>query len=473
MSKFNTQQLPTKTKNLAGGEAYVQSPEMEFISVMLTSFASNQFYQKEDVGFDRVESLLPKIDPEFAAKAIVFGRTKFGMRSISHVAASKLSPFLKGKPWAKAFYSSVIHRPDDITEILSYSKGKMSHAMQKGLAKAFDKFDSYQLAKYKGEGKGFSLVDAVNILHPVPVEKNAEAIKQLIKGELKNTETWEAKLSAAGQTGTEEEKEEAKSEAWKELILSKKIGYFALLKNLRNIIENAPDVLTQAIALLTSEHLIKKSLVLPFRYTTAYEEIAKLSDGKVVREVLMGLNKAVDISTSNVPKFDGETLVVLDESGSMSGKPAQIGALFAAILVRSNNCDLMTFSDHARYRNINPMDSTITIANSIQFNNGGTNFHSIFQVANKKYNRIIILSDMQAWINFHAPTVEFNQYKKQFDCNPFVYSFDLAGYGTLQFPEQNVFAIAGFSDKVFDIMNLLETDKKALINEINKIELGV
>ena len=32
-----------------------------------------------------------------------------------------------------------------------------------------------------------------------------------------------------------------------------------------------------------------------------------------------------------------------------------------------------------------------------------------------------------------------------------------------------VFALAGFSEKVFDIMQLLETDREALINEIEKI----
>jgi hypothetical protein len=39
------------------------------------------------------------------------------------------------------------------------------------------------------------------------------------------------------------------------------------------------------------------------------------------------------------------------------------------------------------------------------------------------------------------------------------------------FPEKNVYCLAGFSEKVFDIIKLLETDKDALINEIEKIEL--
>lgn len=36
----------------------------------------------------------------------------------------------------------------------------------------------------------------------------------------------------------------------------------------------------------------------------------------------------------------------------------------------------------------------------------------------------------------------------------------------MQFPEQNVFAIAGFSESVFEIMAMLEQDKKALIKAI-------
>jgi hypothetical protein len=310
------------------------------------------------------------------------------------------------------------------------------------------------------------------MVHPVPTEKNEDAISLLVKGELKSFDTWEAELTKAGQMAyNEEEKAELKKEAWVKLVKEKKIGYFALLRNLRNIIEQAPEITGEAIELLTNENLIKKSLVLPFRFTTAFEEVHKLNNGTIVRNVLMALNKAVDISVQNVPKFDGETLVVLDVSGSMTGKPAQIGALFSAVLIKSNNADFMTFSDHANYRNVNPMDSTITIANSLKFASGGTNFRAIFNVANKKYDRVIILSDMQGWIGHEKPTREYNEWKSKFEANPFIYSFDLNSYGSMQFPEQNVFCLAGFSDKVFDIMALLEKDKNALVNEINKIEL--
>lgn len=474
MSRFNTKSPGTKITNLAGGEAYSQSPELELVSILLTSFANDQFYRSSNDTFARLISLITQCDPEFVAKAAVYARTQFGMRSISHVVASELALHVAGKPWAKSFYDKIIYRPDDMGEILSYhitKNGKVSASMKKGFAKAFERFDKYALAKYRGEGKGMKLIDVVNLVHPVPVEKNAEAIQALVKGELKSFDTWESELTKAGQEATsEDEKADLKKEVWVKLIREKKIKYFALLRNLRNIIEQAPEMVNEALKLLTTESLIKKSLVLPFRFTTAYEEIQKLADGKIVRQVLMGLNKAVDISITNVPKFDGETLVVLDVSGSMSGKPAQIGSLFAAVLIKSNDADFMMFADDAEYKNANPMDSTITIANAIRFSSGGTNFPAIFNRANKKYDRIIILSDMQGWIGYNSPAVAYNNYKHTFNAKPFIYSFDLNSYGSMQFPEQNVFCLAGFSEKVFDIMKLLEKDKKALVNEIKKIE---
>lgn len=480
MSRFNTSSVGTKTTNLAGGEAYRQTPEGELASIMLTSFANDQYYRSAQDIFERLKELIRICDKKFVAQAAVYARTVFGMRSITHVTASELAAYIGGESWSKDFYSAVVYRPDDMTEILSYhtrDNGKITNAMKKGFAKAFDKFDRYSLAKYRGEGKGFKLIDVVNLVHPIPTEKNADALGDLVKGELKSFDTWEVALSKAGQSATnDEEKAALKKEAWVKLIKERKIGYFALLRNLRNIIGQAPEVIDEALEMLTDEALIKKSLVLPFRFLSAFEEIQKMDEGKVVRQTLMALNKAVDIAVNNVPEFKGDTLVVLDVSGSMQSallgakSPHIIGALFSAVLCKSNNCDFMVFSDSAHYHNINPMDSTITIANSLRFSAGGTNFNSIFETANKKYDRIIILSDMQGWIGDHAPKHAFAEYKNSTGANPFVYSFDLCGYGSMQFPETNVFAVAGFSEKVFDIMVLTEKDKKAMLNEIKKVE---
>ena len=483
MSKFNTT-LPkqkTLTENLAGGQAYAQSNELALVSLLLTSFVNDQFYKNAQTTLADLKKLSEKIkDKEFVAKSAIYARDKFGMRSVTHALAAELTSQLNGAEWGKDFYNKVVVRVDDMTEILSYylayktekNNPKFPNALKKGFAKAFDKFDGYQLAKYKGENKEVKLVDIVNLVHPVPTQRNLEALQLLVKGELKNTQTWESKLSAVGQQAeSEEDLAELKSNVWSELIETKKIGYFALLRNLRNIITQSPQSVKVACEMLVDERLIKNSRVLPFRFATAYDEINKIGSSKEVRDVLMAINQALEVSVQNVPKFDGETLVVMDVSGSMMGRASEIASLFGAVLAKANNCDVMTFATNADYKSYNPMDSVMSIRSSFRYSGGGTNFKSIFQKANKKYDRIIILSDMQGWVGYTSPASEFKSYKSKFGANPFIYSWDLAGYSTLQFPEQNVFALAGFSDKVFDIMKMMELDKKALYNEINAIQL--
>ena len=39
-------------------------------------------------------------------------------------------------------------------------------------------------------------------------------------------------------------------------------------------------------------------------------------------------------------------------------------------------------------------------------------------------------------------------------------------------PQWNVYALAGFSEKVFDVMAKLEQDREALVREIEAIELA-
>jgi hypothetical protein len=473
--KFNTSAIAeNKTENFAGGEAYTETSELELATMVLTSFLKDKFYTSGNEQLENLKTLLTKVTPEFAAKTAIYARQEFGMRSISHVIAGELAKSVKGQAWSKRFYEEVIHRPDDITEIIAYYltqyKKPLPNSLKKGLAKAFDKFDGYQLAKYRSATKKIKLIDAVNMVHPKPTGKNSEALKQLTENKLVSIDTWETELTKAGQKAeTDEQKEEFKKEAWVKLISEKKIGYFALLRNLRNIIEQAPEMTQQTAEMLVEENLIRKSLVLPFRFQTALKTLEE--HGSLPRPILIAINQAAEIALKNVPKLPGKTLIALDCSGSMSGQPIEIGSLFASVLYKTNDADLILFSNDGVFYNPNPLDTALSIAKQIQAKAqmGGTNFHSIFQTANKPYNRIIILSDMQAWIGYDTPKASFAEYKNRTKSNPSIYSFDLAGHGTIQFPERNIYALTGFSEKIFDVMANLEQDREALINKIKSV----
>lgn len=454
-----------RVTNAAGGPGYSQSTKLELVSILLTSFLQDQHYRSGNATLLRIKELVAATDPLFAAKAAVFARNEFGMRSVSHTVAGELAKLVKGASWTRAFFNKVVRRPDDVTEILAYylaTYGRpIPNALKRGLAAALERFDDYQLAKYRRDGAEFKLVDAVNLVRP----KQTGAIERLMKGTLKPADTWETKLTQAGQNvdTSETSVEEVKAAAWKELLTEKKLGYLALLRNIRNIMEADASLKDELARQLVNREAIKKSLVFPFQIKTAYEIVEGLSDG---RKVLRALDDAIDLSLDNVPKFEGDSVVILDVSGSMSSV-SKIASIFAAVLVKAWDADLVQFDTTARYvENLNTKDSTMTLAKKLQYSGGGTDMPCAIRALRKKYDRVVILSDMQTWVNNASPVGDFNAYKKRFDAKPRVYSFDLQNYGTMAFPQEDVYALAGFSEKVFDLFKHLEQDRNAMVNKI-------
>ena len=263
------------TVNLAGGQAHAESEKLELVTILLTSFLEDQFYRKADQTAKRLTELVSKIpDKRFVAQAAIYARREAGMRSVSHLVAGEIARQVKGAEWSKRFFDRVVFRVDDVLEILAYYfavHGKpVPNALKKGLGQALARFDAHQLSKYRREGASIKLVDAVNLVHP----PHSEALGQLVRGTLAVAETWETKLTKAGQeAASDEDKASRKAEAWAGLIRERKIGYFALLRNLRNVLEQVPDLIDDAVALLTDEKLIRRSLVMPFRFRTALDAV--------------------------------------------------------------------------------------------------------------------------------------------------------------------------------------------------------
>jgi hypothetical protein len=44
-------------------------------------------------------------------------------------------------------------------------------------------------------------------------------------------------------------------------------------------------------------------------------------------------------------------------------------------------------------------------------------------------------------------------------------------YGTLQFPQERVYCLAGWSDRVFEIMQKLDGDSEALVRDVESVPL--
>lgn len=466
MPRFNTLAVErTLTSNLAGGEAYSESPKLELVSLVLASFVQDQFYRSTDETSNRLAELIERVGPEFSTGLALYARWEFGLRSISHMMAAYIARQHHGHPGIRRFMAQIGRRPDDLTETVAFYLSKwgkpLPNCFKYGMMQGLTRFNRYQLAKYRQADKKVKLVDLVNLFHPKPTISNQDALGLLVKGNLRVEDTWEAKLSAAGKDAT------AKAKVWADLLAEKQLGYFAALRNARNIVDQAPDAIPALCALLTNQELIHKSLVMPFRFITAMQAVAQHQGN---RQVLGALTSALDISLENVPKLAGRTLVAVDTSGSMTqgdGKPAQMAGLFGAALWRTNDCDMVTFADKAVVPVLIPGDSVLSLAKAIfDCNHGGTNLRAVFEWMHKPYQRVVLLSDMQVWVGHDTPTPLWSAYKQRTGCNPALFSWDVSGYGTLQFPERQVYALAGFSDKVFDLMKLLESDREAMIHAV-------
>ncbi len=458
--------------NLAGGRAYAQSARLELVSLLVTTFLEDEFYRTESRTVARLRELIARVaDPRFVAQAALYARHACGMRSVSHLVAGELAKSVKGAVWTKRFYAEVVRRPDDVLEILGYYLAvhgrPLPNSLKKGLGAALGRFDEYQLAKYRLDHATFRLVDAVNLVRP----RATPALSKLVGGELAPADTWETRLAQAGEAATSEAVVAAEADAWGALVTGRTLGYLALLRNVRNILTHAPEVVDALCEQLAEPEAVLRGRVFPFQFLSAVDAL-KQGNLPGAAGVLDALNRAVDHSLANVPRFEGRTLVALDSSGSMAGRPQQIGSLFAAVLVKSTDADLMVFSDRASYHTLNRRDSTLTAAASIPFAAGGTNFNAIFERANRAYERVVILSDMQAWVGDGAPVESFAAYQRRHRIEPRIFSWDLKGHGTLQFPRERVYALAGWSDRALERVERLDRDPQALLREVGAIPLG-
>ena len=482
MARFNTRTLADHpdTLNREGAAAYRQEDQLALVSHLLTSFVQDQFYRSADEGLAELIQLISRVDPGFAARAAVYARREFGMRSVTHVVAGQIAATVKGEEWTKRFFDAVVVRPDDITEILgfyasAYGLHPLPNSLKKGLAAALRRFDAYELAKYRGEGRLVSLMDAVNLCRPLPTP----AISRLMTGTLPPADTWEVALTQAGRrTRDPNELAALRRQAWHRLLAEDKLGYMALLRNLRAIVRTFDAQLLQlAERKLVDADAIRSSRVFPFRIAVALDLLRPIAPPGIAR----ALEAAVELSFANVPQMSRRTLIAVDCSGSMTGggrvPPLDRAILLAAAFVKRNDCDVMLFSDDAWYVQVDRAASLDAARQRIwaAVRPSGTRFTAIFDKATKPYDRVIILSDMQAWLpdwcGSTTPTPALERYRRRTGCDPKVFCLDLAGYGTAQFPARRVCQLAGFSDKVFDLMAALESDLDALIETIEAVEL--
>lgn len=508
--RFNVLRKAKQTvTNYEGGQAFNLDAKTELYSAVVTSALSDKFYESADKRVERIRELISKNDAAFVAKLAIYARTKMNLRSVPLVLAVELAKTQSGNSLVSKAVKGVVRRADEITELLGYYQvankrsgvkklNKVSKQIQHGLSMAFNSFDEYQFAKYDRDGE-VKLKDALFIVHPKALSDTQQVIfNKIAKGELTTPYTWETELSELGKTAFGDAKERAKAfrDKWDELVRSDKVGYMALLRNLRNMLEAGVSFETMELVCskLADRDAVARSKQFPFRFLAAYREVKGLTSG-LVPLVLDALEAAVAESAVNIRGFSKTTsvLIACDVSGSMQ-KPVSakskvmaydIGLMLAMLLQsRCQHVQTGIFGD--RWKIVNVSRKNI-LANVQEFYNRegevgySTNGYLVIQdLIDRKavVDKVMVFTDCQLWNSNIIDKVQgksfaslWKQYKSMVP-QAQLYLFDLAGYGNtpISVKSDGVFLIAGWSDKIFDVLAALQEGETS-VSEIEKIEL--
>lgn len=327
--------------------------------------------------------------------------------------------------------------------------------------------------------------------------------------------------------------EAAKQEAIESVLSNVKgMPIFNLLRNLRNIVLYAPDSVDEACRQLVIPEKVYKSRLLPFRFLTAHLEISKMTytleegaSSSIVFEdeiesrvstreefsllrnrVLSALETSIELACHNIPELEGRVAILIDHSGSMRGDGGgaslvstlsrttmvDIADLFAAMLLsKQPSVYVGLFGDKLLQYKVDRKLSILAMTKAIYrlgTGCGPSTEHGIYdffeEIVRSKtpVDHIIVFSDMvigesNRWYGIGGTGRGQGRFQDLFKSfrkvNPTakVVSVNIHQTdGTTVFNKNyGVTQVAGWSEKIFDVIAEGGAGYKAIIEEIEKI----
>ena len=299
MATLNKKAVGLKTHEGAAAK-HISAEKMLRRSVMSCLLWEDEFYEDGLTISDRISRLVPEVAANKVYAMAVSARKDMHLRHVPLLLISCMAQHATHKKYVAKALEKVICRPDELAEFLAiyWADGRRPLAAQvkKGLAKAFHKFDEYQLAKWNKNKAVIKLRDVMRMVHPKPKDEAQAALwGRLLRDELATPNTWEVNLSKKGAD---------KKAVWEKMLNEGSLGGLALIRNLWNMHIAGVD-----------EELVRRSIenitatnILPFRYVAA-ARMAPMFEAS--------LEKAMFHALEAQPKLKGKTVLLVDVSGSM------------------------------------------------------------------------------------------------------------------------------------------------------------
>ena len=360
-------------------------------SVLSCLLWESEFYEDGvDIG-KRIAALTAQCAPEDVAALAIEARERMHLRHVPLLLLRELArhPQIKERPQLLSkTMGRVLQRADEPAEFLALywkdDKQPLSKQVKRGLAWSLRRFSEYDLAKYNRNAE-VTLRDVLFLSHAKPKDEAQAALwKKLAANELMTPDTWEVQLSAGAD----------KKETFERLIREKKLGYFALIRNLRNMEQAGVDVQLVREAILARKGGADK--VLPFRYIAAAGHAKQFEPQ---------LDAAMQAALMELPKLAGNTVVLVDNSGSMSAQLSgrsemtRADAAAGVAIVARGVCEsvrVFAFSDRcveAPPRTGMALRDAIRTATPM----GGTQLGAaVVTVSKLPHDRLIVITDEQS-----------------------------------------------------------------------------
>ncbi len=478
-----TDRLRNRTDAVGNHEnalAFKASPQLELYQRACTCLIEDRFYTRAAQQLADLRAAIHQCDRSYVLKLANYARNEMNLRTLPMILLAEASVMHAGasnetKTDVRDYVSKVVRRADEPGELLGYwinqigqgTKAKLPNALKKGLSDTLKRFDEYQLAKYNRKGN-VRLKDVIKLVHAKPdTPERAWLYQRVLTDQLATPETWEVVISAQG----------ASADSWN--AIAPKMGIMALVRNLRNFEQhNAQQAIEHAIAVLTDPVRVRESKLLPFRWLAAEREVSssRLKDA---------LREALNLSLDNVPVWQGRTAIFVDLSGSMSSPMSHksqlmfvdVASLMGAMATQLSAGDYLVGGFGASYADVpvSRRDSVLTNAEKIRHTAVGHSTNAWLTIESlrkrgKVFDRVLIFSDMQCYNSTggqQSLAEQWIRYRQEVNPKALLYSVDLAGYGTLQFPESSptdhgVVQLAGWSERVLDLIGAYENRQTAI-----------
>ncbi|MFA7253988.1 MAG: TROVE domain-containing protein [Patescibacteria group bacterium] len=356
-------------------------------SLMSCMLWENEFYEDGVSIATRIAELVPLVSPGKVLEMVNEARNKMNLRHAPLWVIRSMARLEDHKHLVAQALDCAIQRPDEMTEFLSlyWKDGRetLSAQVKKGLAKAFKKFNAYQLAKYNRDD-AIKLRDVLFMCHAKPDNKEQEATwKKLVDGTLESPDTWEVSLSAGND----------KKETWERLLFENKLGAMALLRNLRNM----KEVGVSESLIFSALENAKVDRVLPFRFIAA-ARYAPQWESRIEPVMLKCIEDRA--------KLPGKTVLLIDVSGSMDKEISaksdmqRVDAACGLAVLARELCESVSIFSFSQLVIQIPDRHGFALRDAINTSqsHGGTYLGAAIDAINRQetYDRIIVITDEQS-----------------------------------------------------------------------------